>query len=568
MTFRNLLLFFIFIVNQAVFAQNAELAKELALLENTANATSAIEDLSKMLNTRKLGAVDKLAVQNALVHQFHEAKKWDTCLNYCQQQVAVARQEKNSLSEASFYKLIGNTYYHISDAGRALNYWKKCIAISEANHHNLLLEQCYHNVGAVILESNTNLNEAEENFQKAIRLSVANKTDTTQLGNLHYRLLATLYEVSGRLAKAGALYQTVIARARQLNDSLRIAEALMFYSKVLAKEMKFEKAIETGKEALLISQKFNKLDMEQTALDILADGYAAAGSYAEALNYQKQANMSFKERFNTDLNTKISDAEARFKNAEIQHEKEMAVINAKKEKQVYLLSAVSLFIITAILFTYFYQKRNLQQRLSLQQQVQEEKERLSRDLHDNLGSQMALLSNNIETLDTNFKKQLGISDNIDRVKDTSRQLLQTLRETIWILNKEQVPAQEFFDKLVDYAHRYLQSYPGIQLNVQEHFSCSKTLNSNEALQVFRICQEAINNACKYAQSEILMLHAQCAGEDLTIGVRDYGKGFDTGILAEGAHYGLKNMQQRAASVKADIRIESAPGIGSSVTITV
>ena len=42
-----------------------------------------------------------------------------------------------------------------------------------------------------------------------------------------------------------------------------------------------------------------------------------------------------------------------------------------------------------------------------------------------------------------------------------------------ILNKEQVTAQDFFDKLIDYAQRFLQSYPGIQLKVEENFPGNK-----------------------------------------------------------------------------------------------
>ena len=48
--------------------------------------------------------------------------------------------------------------------------------------------------------------------------------------------------------------------------------------------------------------------------------------------------------------------------------------------------------IIAFVFYYLYQKRNTKQKALMQQQVQEEKERLSRDLHDNLGSQMAAMA--------------------------------------------------------------------------------------------------------------------------------------------------------------------------------
>ncbi len=566
--YKGQFLFFLLLITTLLFAQKPDLNTQLAIIEKSNKYETDIAELKKILATPKLTASENLAVQTTLIHKYQELHQWDTCLHYCQEQIAMAQKQNNKLAEATFYKLLGNTYYHIPDKEKALAYWKKCIAISETINQSLLLEQCYHNIGSVILESGGNYEEAERNFQKAIQLSIANKTDTTQLGNLHYRLLATLYRETGRIDKAEALFTTVIARARQLNDSLRIAEALMFYAVLLSDEKKFGKAIETGKEALLISQKFNKLDMEQTALGLLSANFAQSGNYKEAFRYLSDQNQSYQKRFNTDLNSKMSEAEAKFKTSELRHENEIASIKAKKEKQIYLLGFAILLSVTGFSFYYFYQKRNVKQKVQMQLQVQEEKERLSRDLHDNLGSQMALLSNNIENLDTTYRKQLGIDENIEKVKGTSKQLLQTLRETIWILNKEQVSAPEFFDKLVDYTHRFLQSYPGVQLRVEENFAGSKELNSNEALQLFRICQEAITNSCKYSKSDVLMLQGNTIQQSFTVMIKDFGKGFfGNGENTEG-HYGLRNMKQRAASVHAELEIRSLPAEGVTVTIKV
>jgi signal transduction histidine kinase len=554
-------------ISHTLYAQNNAVTKRLEEIEKSNANVSSIIELKKMLSSSNLSSAEILAAQTVLIHKYQELQQWDTCLNYCQALVASAHQHNNTLAEATFYKLIGNTYYNIPEKSKAIEYWEKCIVISDLNHHDILLEQCYHNIGSVILESGMNYPEAERNFQKAIQLSIANKTDTTELGNLHYRLLATLYGETNQLKKADDLYQLVIAKARNLNDSLRIAEALMFYAVVLSKEKKFDEAIKTGKEALLISQKFNKLDMEQTALGLLSSTYASSGNYKDGYRYLYNQNQVFVKRFNTDLNSKISEAEAKFKNAETIHEKRMAVLQAKKEKQVYIASIIGLLIAAGFAFFYLNQKRKYRKKieqLKMQQQVQEEKERLSRDLHDNLGSQLALLSNNVEHLDRTNKKQQQVSDDIDRLKNTSKQLLQTLRETIWILNKEEVSIEDFFDKLIDYTTRYLQSYPSLHLLINEDFDETKTLNANYALQLFRICQEAINNACKYSGSHELIIKGSSKGNELLIGIEDKGSGFDISATTVDNHYGLQNMKQRAASIGAFLTITSEKGKGTLI----
>lgn len=561
--------FFVFLLmSNFLFAQDDIIAKTVERLENSNKHEAVIKEINEILKKKNLTAIDRLAVQTTLVHKYQELQQWDNCLGYCQQQITLAHQQNNELAEATFYKLIGNTYYHIPDKDKAVIYWEKCIAISELNRFNALLEQCYHNIGSIYLERSLHYDLAEKYLLQSIDLSIANKTTETSLGRLHYRLLATLYERMNRLEKAGDLYLVVIRKSRVMNDSANLSEALMFYSNVLVKQKKYKEALVFSEEALAIAKKVNRLDMVQTALEFYSRNLFSAGNYKTAYEYKNELTEIISKRYSGDMSAKIADAEARFRTAETKHEENLALVKMKKEKQMYILGFIGLFAISGLLLFTFYQRRNAKQKLHMQQQVQEEKERLSRDLHDNLGSQMTLLSNNIENLDVNFKKQLGIDENIEKVKGTSRQLLQTLRETIWILNKEHVSAPEFFDKLVDYTHRFLQSYPGVQLRVEENFAGSKELNSNEALQLFRICQEAITNSCRYSRSEVLDLYGKTEQKIFTISIKDSGKGFNTKLMQQEGHYGLKNMAKRAAFINAELEILSTTGNGVSITIRI
>lgn len=548
-------------------AQSDAVTNLVNQLELNNNHQQVIIETKKLLAREdSYSAADLLALKIVLVHKYIELQKWDSCLAFCQQQIAAAHTSGNTLAEASFYKLIGNMYYALPDKGKAQDYWRKTIAISEANHHTVLLEQCYHNMAAVAIDSSVRWNESEQYLLRSLQLGKENKMEGSTLYNQHNRLLATLYERIDRLDKAEALYLEVIAKSRELKDTLRLAESLMFYSDVLTKQKKYDKAIAVSSEAIDVAKKVKMLDLLPTAYTFHAKNLYLAGRYKEAYEFKSSEATENFQRFNKDLNTKITEAEAKFKNAETEHEKKLAIVQANKEKQLYLLAVIGLFGIGGLLFYNFYQKKTARQKMQLLAQVQDEKERLSRDLHDNLGSQMALLSNNIETLDINFKKQQNIDVNIEKVKATSKQLLQTLRETIWILNKEQVTAQEFFDKLVDYTQRYLQSYSSMNLLVNEEFTGNKMLNSTEALQLFRICQEAITNACKYSGSPTLLLNGSATQDLFTVLIHDEGKGFDTNATNSEGHYGLKNMQQRAASIQAVLKFESLPGSSTSVTI--
>lgn len=548
-----------------VMAQKITVSAQAERMDASANHASVADTIITLLKNNSYTEEEKLSLQKVFVHQLIALQKWDTCIQYCQQQINLAQKNNTPFTEATFYQLLGNTYYNLIKKDKALEYWQQCIRISEKNNFSALLEHVTHNIGVYYLELHRT-NEAEAYLLRSMEISRKNNTLNSAGGNLHYRVLATLYASAKQFGKAEKLYQEVIKNSREMKDSTNLEQALSFFSLLLIDEGKITEALQYSDEAVKISSLIKTQDLSLTTLRLHAGNLAAAGKWKDAYWLMRKVHDSTVQMFESDIATKIGNAEAQFRNAQVQNEKEIALLKAKKENQLYLLSALALLGIVTLVFYQYYQRKSARQKVAMQLQVKSEKERLSRDLHDNLGSQMTLLSNNLETLTANYKKQNEINDNIDTVKETSRQLLQTLRETIWILNKEEVTAEEFFDKTVDYAHRYIQQYGNIQLQVEEHLSESKTLTDSQALQLFRICQEAITNACKYSDSSILLLKAHVNNAVLQLTVKDFGKGFDDTLMNRKDRYGILNMKQRAASIGAAFEINSQPGGGTVVEV--
>jgi signal transduction histidine kinase len=159
------------------------------------------------------------------------------------------------------------------------------------------------------------------------------------------------------------------------------------------------------------------------------------------------------------------------------------------------------------------------------------------------------------------KKHLG------KVNETAKNTIADLRESIWALKKQQVEIDELADKLKLYAQNQLSHQKGIRLEVTENIAIKSIISSAEALNIFRIFQEAINNSSKYAGGTKMILSVE-ATNDLVykITIADDGKGFNASSVYNG-HYGLENMQQRAKDIRAVLRIESSSNAGTSVTLT-
>lgn len=236
-----IILLLFLVICSASFAQNKTIENRLAEIEKTKASPAIISELKELLSTAKLTNEDNLAIQTTLVHQYQALQLWDTCLNYCQAQVALAHQQKNSLAEATFYKLIGGTYYYIPQKDNAIAYWNKCIALAEPNNYHTLLAQCYHNVGVICLEDGKDLLVAENYFIKAIELSKKNNDTSSATYSLHFRLLATTYERENKLDKAEEIYNNIISKTRAAKDSGNMVESLLFYSHLLRKKKRVRK---------------------------------------------------------------------------------------------------------------------------------------------------------------------------------------------------------------------------------------------------------------------------------------------------------------------------------------
>lgn len=563
----------IFIIANS-FSQSNVIGRLSDSLRNNKEHELVIKKIHILLNDKNLVDTDKLLLQGVLIKKYIELHLWDSCLNYCQRQIVLAQQQNNFLAQATFYKFIGNIFYAIPFKLKAVEYWQKSIQVSKPNHFDVLLLHCYHNIGAYYLELGIdsgnieNYSKAEFNLLKAHRIGLSIFPAISSEMSLSNRLLGTLYEKLNQYDKSEKYYQKVINNSRLLKDSSNLLEGLTFYTSLLAKRKEFQKSIQLNREALQIAKITNQIDQMLTVLHVLSMNLYDAGNYKEAAETRYEIELLIRDRFKADLNNKIGESEAKFKIAEAEHEKQLNTFNAKKEKQFYLIGFVSILITSIFLMFYLNQSRTIKQKIQFDLRVQGEKERLSRDLHDNLGSQMALLSNNIETLGINLKKGLNIEEKFETVKTSSKQLLQTLREAIWILNKKEVVSEEFFDKLHEYAARYLQDASNMKLHVEQEFAETKVLNSNETLQLFRICQEAINNACKYSNSPDLILKGITKNKKFEILIEDSGIGFNSNLIETCDHFGISNMKKRAVDINAKLSIISKPGEGTRIIITV
>lgn len=239
----------------------------------------------------------------------------------------------------------------------------------------------------------------------------------------------------------------------------------------------------------------------------------------------------------------------------------------------FIILASLLFVSLIVGIVVFIQKLQFKKKmraLEVQHKVQMERERISRDLHDNVGTQLSLISKSLQGM-MNDTTAISEEDKKKKLKSTGQssiEVISALRETIWALNKEEVSLQEFFDKLKSFAQKQTALNPETKLAFNETDGNKELLlGPAEALNLFRICQEAITNALKYANASLLKINVTIHQNKYVISIADNGTGFDKNNINTTLHYGLQNMKHRAKEISCTLTIDAKQNKGTTIIIT-
>lgn len=209
----------------------------------------------------------------------------------------------------------------------------------------------------------------------------------------------------------------------------------------------------------------------------------------------------------------------------------------------------------------------LNRELAYQQKIHKERERISRDLHDNVGSQISNLITGIEI--GNLHVQKNQKDEAVKIFSTldsdARSAMSDLRETIWLMDKDEIEFSKFFEHIKDYVRKQSPYLKNMKVEVNSDINKSFMLKPTLSLNTMRIIQEALNNAKKYSKADCMEIKFDLKNNGLMIEIKDSGIGFDVEkSVSKG--YGLTNMKNRAESMNADFNVESSPNQQTRLTL--
>jgi PAS domain S-box-containing protein len=211
------------------------------------------------------------------------------------------------------------------------------------------------------------------------------------------------------------------------------------------------------------------------------------------------------------------------------------------------------------------QRRQLLTRLALAQE--DERRRIARELHDQLGQQLTALRLTLEMLKAQSGDRKKLQAQLETLEALARQLDQDVAFRVWELRPNVLETQGLRQALTNYVQSW-SSHFGIRVNFHAGVAAEESLGPEVDTTIYRLAQEALNNVVKHARADVVDVVLERSANCLSLVIEDNGVGFDQSESEMSRGLGLIGMRERAALIGAELEIESESRGGTTVILRV
>ncbi len=489
-------------------------------------------------------------------------------------------KSKNTVRIGSTYASIG---YQMKrrNLPKSFEYMRQGISILKTTDDETALSASYNNIG-VLHQMNEDLDSALHYFYLGFYIVEAKKDS---LG-IPYSLnnIGQAFFAKGEYSKALSYYERSFKIREIKNDINGLAENYGFIGAVYFAQNQVEKAIESYLASMKISEEINYTYLCQVNSDQLANAYEKIGDYKQALFYRNKNQILKDKILNEQSNKVIAELEVQFDTERKEKELAIKTANVIQEKEkvrrrtsilIGVLITVAFLLFIAILI--YRQLKTKQQHLLKENQLKDliaeketknkvykERMRISRDLHDNIGSQLTFLissMDNMKHISNEDKLKFKLSD----LSSFARLTISQLRDTIWAMNKDKLSVEDMQIRILSFLEIAKESTKDIDFNFDNSVHHTDfEFTPAEGINLFRILQESVNNAIKYASPTRIEISMKEVQDSILFTVKDNGVGFEAESIKQG--FGLRNMKARSEEINAIYVLKSELGVGTCVTV--
>ena len=240
---------------------------------------------------------------------------------------------------------------------------------------------------------------------------------------------------------------------------------------------------------------------------------------------------------------------------------------------IWMLCFMSLIMLAGLGWVVMLDRRVRQQTCIIQQKVRregvlEERDRIAREFHDTLEQELAAINIQLGAVEAQFRQSPPIAfQQLELARNMTRHSLTEARRSVWDLRSHLLENSNLATALQEMAAP-LSANTGIKIAVQS-FGTPEKFPALTEHNLLRIAQEALVNASKHSGARKILVSLNYKTEQVQLGIHDDGAGFDVQAAgaANGGHFGLLNMRERAEKIGARFSLITQPGKGTEIIVT-
>ncbi len=529
----------------------------------------------------------------------------------------------DSIITASAYNNIGAVNRNLGLYEDAITYLLKALAIYDTKKMTRESATANNNIGIVYSFNNLNDKAIEYHLKAKTEFEkLQNKKGVSEV----YNNIAIIYANEGDLQKSLEYFKYSLAIENDLKDQKGIAESLnnvgavyYYMESVDSALVYFEKSAELEKaignysgvgasynniaqvlleknrateakvyidSAFYYAQNYKVATDIEVALENYSNYYQANKQPEKALDYYKRYTI-FKDSIkNMDVKNKIAELEIEYQSEK--KEKHILIQRAElaenerdiSEKNSFILGLVGLAAVISLLGFLVYNQQKLKNKqlkkegelkealvkIETQNRLQDQRLHISRDLHDNIGAQLTFIISSLDNLKYGFKLPENLNTKLETISQFTTATIYELRDTIWAMNKSAISFEDLQSRISNFIEKANKSSDSIafSFNVNEDVESNKLFTSVQGMNIYRIIQESVNNALKYANPTTINVNFSIKENTFEMTIIDNGTGFDMTKITYG--HGLENIKKRAHELDADLEIMSSEKGGTTIRV--
>ncbi|HOZ31078.1 MAG TPA: tetratricopeptide repeat protein [Bacteroidales bacterium] len=518
--------------------------------------------------------------------------------------IVISKTINDKVTEALAYCHLGGSFYRRGELSESYIHTIKSLKLAEESKNNQALAWAHNAIGCIYMDKGE-LDKARDHFSKSLTSAMlardtscmavtigntGNTYDNNKIKQMEcyeqslkwtrlinnkkmegfvLRSIGNRYSTLNEYDSAIYYYNLALERALEITDKYQETLSYGYLGTAYVESGNPQKAVQMLYKSLQANEIVGDLFSYSEIYKYLYQAYKSIGNTKKAL----EAHELFMQYQDSSSNEEITKLISQ-KDNEIKFQREQEKLKSKQEKlnlmneqeiQKHKITRNSLIagsLLLMLLLVVLINRNKLKRTVEMEKM----RSRLSRDLHDDIGSTLSSINILSRTAQSNLYQSGNekTKASLEKINERSQRLLDNMSDIIWNINPGNDTIEEVMSRMREYATTILEAK-----NIDYKFDFPKEkvdckLSMEVKNNLYLIFKEAVNNLSKYSGADKAILSLKFEVKYIHLKIEDNGKGFNENEITHRG--GLSNMFHRAEEIKGVLKINSSIEIGTTVEL--